>query len=50
MQDGKKEKRDVKEGDVTYLAPDHSSQKNVGKGTVTTYTVSLKDPKPAAKK
>jgi mannose-6-phosphate isomerase-like protein (cupin superfamily) len=43
--DGKKEKIEWKEGGVYYSPADHASSKNVGKGEVTIYTVTMKEKK-----
>ena len=43
--DGKVEKIEWKEGAIYQSGPDNASSKNVGKGTVTIYTVTLKQTK-----
>jgi hypothetical protein len=43
--DGKKEKIEWKEGAIYQSGPDNASSKNVGKGEVTIYTVTLKQAK-----
>lgn len=42
---GKKEKIEWKEGGVYYSPADNASSRNIGKETVTIYTVSIKQPK-----
>jgi len=43
--DGKVEKIEWKEGGVYESGPDHASARNIGKGEVTLYTVTLKQAK-----
>src|SRR5262245_5375349 len=42
---GKTEKIEWKEGGVYYSPADHASSKNIGKGEVTIYTVTMKEKK-----
>ena len=43
--DGKKEKLEWKEGGVYFSPADNASAKNIGKGEVTIYTVTMKEKK-----